>query len=292
MKLLALAPLTLLLPLPLAAQAPLTAGEAWHTIQTHYVPSPPPHTVDTLKAGDPNTPVTGIATTFMATLEVLREAARRGDNLVISHEPTFYNHQDDQSTFADDPVYKEKLAFIESHHMVVYRLHDEIHSATPDHIETGLIDALGWQPYISKATTHEAPFFATIPPITVADLAAQLEKKLGDPAVRIVGDPHLTVTHIGINPGSAGGPRNIATLQRPDVELMLLGEGTEWEAIPYVRDAQTEGRPKALILLGHEASEEPGMEQCAKDLRPLFPNLHVDHIPSHEAFWTSAHPPR
>lgn len=51
-------------------------------------------TVDTFKAGDPSTPVTGIAVTMMATLDVLGRAAARGDNLIITHEPTFYSHLD------------------------------------------------------------------------------------------------------------------------------------------------------------------------------------------------------
>ena len=48
----------------------------------------------------------------------------------------------------------------------------------------------------------------------------------------------------------------------------------------YVRDAVAQRRPKALILLGHEVSEEPGMEQCARDLRMLFPGVRVDHLSS------------
>ena len=51
-------------------------------------------TVDTIKAGDPETPVTGIATTVMATYDVLERAAASGHNLIITHEPTFYSHQD------------------------------------------------------------------------------------------------------------------------------------------------------------------------------------------------------
>jgi hypothetical protein len=52
-------------------------------------------TVDRIIAGDPNMPVTGIATTMMATLEVLQAtASKNGRNLVITHEPTFYLHQD------------------------------------------------------------------------------------------------------------------------------------------------------------------------------------------------------
>jgi NIF3 (NGG1p interacting factor 3) protein len=51
-------------------------------------------TVDTFKAGNPDETVTGIAVTMMATMDVLERAAASGKNLVITHEPTFYNHLD------------------------------------------------------------------------------------------------------------------------------------------------------------------------------------------------------
>jgi hypothetical protein len=43
-------------------------------------------TVDTFKARNPDTPVSGIAVTMMATMDVLQRAAAHGDNLIITHE--------------------------------------------------------------------------------------------------------------------------------------------------------------------------------------------------------------
>lgn len=51
-------------------------------------------TVDTFKAGDPSTIVTGIVTTSMATLDVLQNAVQAGANLVITAAPTFYSRAD------------------------------------------------------------------------------------------------------------------------------------------------------------------------------------------------------
>src|SRR5262245_5016944 len=51
-------------------------------------------TVDTFKAGDPNTAVKGIVTTSMATIPVLKQAIRTVANLVITCEPTFYSKSD------------------------------------------------------------------------------------------------------------------------------------------------------------------------------------------------------
>ena len=50
--------------------------------------------VDTFKAGDPATPVKGIAASAMATLDVLKQAVKAGANFVITCEPTFYSRSD------------------------------------------------------------------------------------------------------------------------------------------------------------------------------------------------------
>ena len=271
-----------------AAAQTLTAGEAWLRIQHRYLPAPPPDTVDTLKAGDPATAVTGIATTFLDTMDVLREAVRRGDNLIITHEPTFYNHRDDPSLFVNDPIYKEKLAYIDQHHLVVYRLHDEIH-ADPggDHILAGVYQALGWQQYPHP----DAPNFVTIPSTTLEQLARTLQLRLHVQTLRVAGDPQMPVTHVAMVLGAAGLNMQVQALRQPQVEVLIAGEAHEWETVEYVRDAAAQGRHKALILLGHEVSEEPGMEQCAKELRELFPGMRVDHILAGQPLWNPAHPP-
>src|SRR5208337_126433 len=51
-------------PLMSIAQT-LNAGEAIQRIEKHYSATLPANTVDTIKAGDPSSPVTGIATTFL-----------------------------------------------------------------------------------------------------------------------------------------------------------------------------------------------------------------------------------
>jgi len=69
-----------------------TAREIIGRIQEQVGLSWSDQTVDTFKAGDPDGPVTGVAVTMMATLDVLQRAAAAGHNLVITHEPRFYGH--------------------------------------------------------------------------------------------------------------------------------------------------------------------------------------------------------
>jgi putative NIF3 family GTP cyclohydrolase 1 type 2 len=252
--------------IPLAdAQTPLRASDAIQKIREHYAPAPPPNTVDTVKAGDPNTVVTGIATTFLDTMDVLREAARRNENLIITHEPTFYNH-----------------------HLVVFRLHDEIHMARPDPIGMALVEALGDTKYLDHP---DDPSRITIPTISLKELVDKIQAKLHTRTMRIVGDPAMPVTHIAFRPGASGLERQVSALRADGVDALIAGEASEWETVEYTRDAVAQGRKKALVLIGHEPSEEPGMEQAAKDIRALFPGVKVDHILANQSMWSPDHPP-
>jgi putative NIF3 family GTP cyclohydrolase 1 type 2 len=102
--------------------------------------------VDTFKTGNPDTRVTGIAVTMMATMDVLQRAAAQNLNLIITHEPTFYAHLDKpEGLNENDPVWAEKRAFIEKHGLVVWRFHDHWHERTPDGIEAGVVKQLRWE---------------------------------------------------------------------------------------------------------------------------------------------------
>src|SRR5258708_33413740 len=87
----------------------LTANDVIDQIKAHVgVPWQEP-TVDTFKAGDPQSPVKRIAVTMMTTLDVLKRAAANGQNLVITHEPTFFDHLDNPKQLHqryDDAVLK------------------------------------------------------------------------------------------------------------------------------------------------------------------------------------------
>jgi len=76
------------------APAPLTAQEIVNRIKANIGVEWGNDDVDTFKAGDPSTVVTGVVTTSMATLDVLQRAVQAGANLVITAAPTFYSRAD------------------------------------------------------------------------------------------------------------------------------------------------------------------------------------------------------
>jgi putative NIF3 family GTP cyclohydrolase 1 type 2 len=266
----------------LAADSPLTVGQAIERIQKNLgVPWRTP-TVDTLKAGTPDTPVQGIATTMMATFDVLQRAAKAGRNFVITHEPTFYNHEDTTTAFPADPVYTAKRAFLESHGMAVLRFHDNWHARRPDGIRTGMLQILGWE----RFRTDESPQLLVMPETSLEVLAGDARKRLQARTVRVIGAPQMKVRRVAINPGYADLQGVMRTLSRPDVDVLLIGEAREWEGIPYVQDSIAAGRPKGLIVLGHVISEENGMNECARWIKTFITEVPVEFIPAGEPFWS------
>lgn len=265
------------------APTPLTAREVVERIKAHVGIPWMTETVDTFKAGDPDTPVTGIATTMMATFDVIQRAAAGGQNLVVTHEPTFFNHQDATTEFEQehDAVYKAKMDFITAHHMVVWRFHDHWHRRTPDGILTGVVDALGWKPY----QRVDAPYTFTMPETTLGTLAASISRSLHADTVRVVGDPAIKVTGVGLLPGYAGSAMNRHHLQQPDIQVEVIGEAREWELVEYAADADAARLEKGLIVIGHIPSEQAGMDECAKWLKTFVPEVPVVFVPAKQAFW-------
>jgi putative NIF3 family GTP cyclohydrolase 1 type 2 len=236
-------------------------------------------TVDAITRGKPDTVVTGIVSTFVATSEVIEQAARLGANLIIAHEGTFYRHQEKENEhlLADDPVYQEKNRLIESAGMAIVRYHDGIHRIAPDGITEGLIRALGWSSYI----TVQAPAYSvvTLPGATLKDIAVHAKDRLNIPFVRAVGDASMSCSRVGILVGyRGGGSLAIPLYEKEQLDLIIAGEGPEWETPEYVRYAVHQGRRKALLLLGHACSEEAGMSHFTEQLRTRFPSLPVHFI--------------
>jgi putative NIF3 family GTP cyclohydrolase 1 type 2 len=261
----------------------ITAREIVAEIQRHVGVEWKKDTVDTFKAGNPDTPVTGVAVTMMATMDVLQRASAQGLNFVITHEPTFYAHLDVPEGIPEsDPVWAEKRAFIEKHGMVVWRFHDHWHMRKPDGIEAGNVHTLGWE----KFQRADNQYLFVMPETTVKALAEQVAKKLGSSVVRVVGDPGMKATNVGFSPGAAGSQREIRALEQDDVQVLLVGETREWETVEYVADAVSQGRKKALIVIGHIPSEQPGMEECTRWLKGFVKDVPVEFVPAKQPFRT------
>ncbi len=262
--------------------APLTANDVIARIKAQVGVPWQAKTVDGLIAGDANTPVTGVASTMMATYAVLKRAAAQNLNFVVTHEPTFWSHQEDVSMVQNDPLYLEKLAFIKEHKLVTFHFHDHWHRRKGrDGIAEGMMRRLGWTNY---ADENEPQRF-TIPPTTVEKLAAVMRDKLKAKTIRVIGRPDMAVSKVKTSWGYAQKFPGVNILNG-DIDVFVVGETWEWELQEYVADLVAAGRNKALIMVGHVESEQWGMEYCTEWLKGFISEVPVKFLEMPEPYWT------
>ena len=262
---------------------PLTAQKIVDKIKQHVTCPWQDLTVDTFKAGDPDTPVTAVAVTFMATYDVLERAAQQGCNFIITHEPTFYHGQDDTSQLDPDPVIEAKRKFIKDNNLTIWRFHDHIHRTDPDGIVAGMVELFEWKSFQKQ---NENLQFELPKPMSLQQFVNGLKGKFARSVIRIIGDPQMQFTKFGYAAGASGSIMQMKMLQGEDIEVLVAGETREWETVEYVRDAKDMGRNKALILLGHSISEEAGMKHCTEWLKSFINDVPIKFIPAGDPFWT------
>ncbi len=239
-------------------------------------------TVDNIVFGDGGTPVQGVATTMMATFDVVKRCVEAGRNLIITHETPVYMHQDDVQPLANDPTYLAKKEYIEKNRAVVFHFHDHWHAHHPDGIATGMTRELGWE----KNMEPDNPRRFTFPGISLATFAKDIQTKLHARTVRVTGNPKMPVNHVS----ASWGYMSAVAAARQDFDVLVVGETREWEVVEYIQDCITAGQHKALIVIGHVLSEQAGMKYCAEWLKTFVPEVPVEFIAAPEPFWLPDHP--
>lgn len=236
-----------------------------------------PSAFDGFHLGDPNTIVTGIATTFQPTLNVLQRAAASGKNFVVCHESTYWDGFDPVESLRNDAVCQAKIRFGEQHKMAVWRIHDHWHRRKPDPIFIGLARKLDWAAYYDAEIR---PRRYAIPEMSLEEVASHIQRRLGTQNVVVVGDRDLRVKTIG-------DCAHVLSSVLPALhacDVALVGETPQHDTFEYVRDAVALGYKKGVVMISHEGLEEWGMESCAAWLKPLVPEVPVQWLSTGDPF--------
>jgi putative NIF3 family GTP cyclohydrolase 1 type 2 len=260
----------------------MTAGDVVERIKKNIgVPWRDTTYRDTFKSGGADTPVTGIATTVFVSMEVIQKAAAAGLNMIIPHEDTFWNDRDDVAVVSGDPLYQTKVDLLRKHNIVVFRIHDHMHAQRPDFTYAGSAREVGLDP---KHETAPNSHRFVIPETTLRALAADVQKRSGARALRVVGDPNAKVSRVQLGVGYATPPINAG-----DVDVVISGEQQEadgaFDSVAYVLDAVALGIAKGWIMLGHAVSEEAGMLEMAEWIKGFVPEVPVRLVRAGEPFW-------
>jgi putative NIF3 family GTP cyclohydrolase 1 type 2 len=264
----------------------LTAAGVVERIRNHVGVPWQSQTVDRILAGNADTAVRGIAVTMMATLDVLERAVAAGKNMIITHEPTFYLHEDTTAELQNDPTLKYKMDFIRKNNIAVFRFHDHWHARRPDGIAIGMMQQLGWE----KNVDPQDPLRFHFSGEPLIQFCKGLQSRLNDRTMRVVGKPTLPVKRVAASWGAADRSTTIPLFARADVDVLVVGEAREWELVEYAQDSITAGNQKALVILGHVVSEQRGMKYCTEWLKTFMNDIPVEFVPATEPFWNPANP--
>ncbi len=215
-------------------------------------------TVDTLKAGRDDKEVKKVAFCFTATPDIIKSAAEWGADVIITHEPTYHDHFDNRN---ENAVTAAKKKLLDDNDITVYRYHDHPHFASGgDMIHLGFLRKAGLDGKLSRDESgRPISLFDFASPVTPREIASLLAKNLNLKHIRIIGAADDKMTK-GVLCLGACGDITSDILRDSDRELVIAGEISEWKNGCFVRDAAELGMKKAMILLGHCASERDGME--------------------------------
>ena len=258
---------------------------------------------DGILFGSPDAAVTGIVTTYTPSMHVLRRAVTSGKNTIICREAPFYSRGERAPLFwrngpappkeliESDAVCPTKRDFISQNNLVMIRFFDNWDARPTDGQLRGLVRALGWEQFHTGAKNGTAEYnprdvYFQLPWVSLASLAHNLKERLRIQAVRVIGDPEASVSKVALTHGLLLVADAERILSEPDVDVVVAGDAVEWEAGPYFQDLVTAKRAKGLILLGDEASEEPGSGEVATWLKGFVNEVPIEWIPSGEPFWT------
>lgn len=229
-------------------------------------------TCDGFKYGDPNTEVRGIAVTWQSTQAALEEAHALGCNLLITHEPTFYSHMDDDLDMQKTAPAQHKMAFLDEIGMTVYRCHD-VWDIYP---EIGVLDA--WAEYLGLGkAVAAAQYYGVfdVPSTSAWELVNRIAHRvsfLGEQSVRFVGTKWQMVHRLGLGTGAITNVRKMVEMGA-DILLTTDDGTTLWRDGAWVADM---GLP--MLMVNHTTAEIPGLRNLARYLQDHFPNVPVHFV--------------
>jgi len=239
-------------------------------------------TVDRILLGDPDRDVRTVLVTWMSTMKAIRYAVENGFDLLMTHEPTFWIHDNEVEKLDAKEESAAKLAtaalkrrLVEESGLVVERNHDCWDRYPDIGIPWALAQHLGMKGLPFATGNRGFQLAYEIGPTRADELAERIAARtvaLGDPYVQRFGDGRKIVRRLGIGTGCAC---------RPDVFLemgcdaaVVCDDGCRyWSDVSWAVDS---GMP--LFRVGHGTSEEPGMVSLTKYINDSLPGLKAQHF--------------
>jgi len=243
----------------------------------------PARTVDKITLGDPEAEVHRAVVTWISSFDALRYAVEHGCDMLITHEPTFWDNRNDLANIEQAPadslkreVGLSKKRFVEASGLAVLRIHD-VWDGMP---EIGIPWAwarflgLGTRPAAIGAVRYQHRY--DIEPLTLDALASRIAARtaaIGEPVVQVIGDGERVVSKIGIGTGCGC---DIETYVRMGCDASVVCDDGSCYCF-NIQWAADNDHP--VIRVNHGTSEEPGMVTLTQYVNDTFDGVTAEHLP-------------
>ena len=230
-------------------------------------------------AGTPEDEVKGILVTWLASPEVLRYAAVSALNLVICHEPLYWDERVEPPLYRSAGPYRKPLdcklhpdnlkkKIIEDNNLTVLHIHYGLDKLT-------IYDAFSKKLGLREVTAGEMyeKVYRLPEKMSFLKLIERVWEKTNPPIIRYVGDESKIIEKAGNCWGGAALSCNRYYTRRMienGAEAIICGELDEaamFFALEY---------GVCLIETSHVLSENPGIKEFADDLRSRFSSVPVE----------------
>lgn len=248
----------------------------------------PEATVDGPKAGDSTRPVNKAAVCWYPCLNTLRDAHQAGCDLVIAHEPLFWEHARDEQRHRNRGPGAVKHAFLEETGLAVLRVHDSWDQWPGAGIRDSWADFLGFtkRVYASENnTSHAYHAIYEITPQPLAALAHHLADRallLGEDRVQVMGEPGRIIRTVGLGVGCIGPDESVVE-HGADACIMCYDGASYWDLRERLYEAGA-----AVITVEHGTTEMPGLENLRTYLSSVFKDIEFIYLASHPRPWSVA----
>lgn len=235
-------------------------------------------TCDQILYGSPELEVKGIAVAWIATNFAIEKAGKKGLNLFITHESSFYNFTYyEVDSFKDTPegknliIKKEKL--LDDFGITLMRCHD-VWDRMPG---VGICDT--WAEFLGfkteKRPVESYYKICLIDNLTLNELGELILNKvklLGQDSAKVMGDGNRIIRRMVIGTGAITAFNEMYKL-KPDVILATEDGMNHWSDGLLALDLEI-----PIIVVNHAISEIPGMKALAEYLKSSFNQIPVEYI--------------
>ncbi|HOE65552.1 MAG TPA: Nif3-like dinuclear metal center hexameric protein [Candidatus Hydrogenedentes bacterium] len=241
------------------------------------------NTVDGCKNGDPMREVRQAGVAWFGSLDTMKKAHADGCDLLIVHEPIFWEHSAEEKNWRVIEPGVAKQQFLDDSGLVVLRAHDSWDNWPGIGIRDSWAAGLGLTKRIKEGTVWNLHGMYEIAPQSLREFARYIARKiapLGEDSVQVIGDPERIVSRPALGVGCIGPDKEMVE-SGADVMIVCYDGACYWA----VRERLAE-MGVAIITLEHGTTEMWGMENLRHHLAEAFSPTPFRYYAEHPRTWT------